>query len=361
MIGFVVGTRPDIVKQSSIIAAAIRLGMPHILIHTGQHWDFEMDGVFFRDFGLPMPHIRCATEGGLFGRRVRAWRQGIKKAHADYGLDALIVYGDTSSALCATQMAKELGIDVIHVEAGLRCHDFLLPEETNRVLIDSMADHYFCPMEYHRNNLNNEGIGEGIHVVGNTVVDALKVTEKLVNGQWDSISSRLDLNGPFIVATIHRVENVDDNKKLLRILDLLSQAASYSGMDVIYPVHPRTRKRIKDMSPHTWSVHIVDPMGYFDYLSLQSRACLVITDSGGIQEETAIMKIPCITVRKSTERQETIDWGGNTLIDVNKITDQEFAELIHEKVSGPGEIQDHEYGENVGEKIIRKLMEIYHG
>ncbi len=305
----VVGTRPNFVKAAPVMDALRVYGVEQTLVHTGQHYDSEMSAEFIDVLGLPQPRFNLAVGSGVHTKQIPEIVRRLQPLLSSCRPDAVFVYGDVNSTLAAALAVSRLGIPVCHVEAGLRSFDRSMPEETNRITIDHASDLLFAHCEDAVTNLKREGVpAERIHLVGNVMIDSLVRFLPLARG-YEMPCARQQ----FALVTLHRASNVDDPCVLKEILKSLSDLSS--ELDVIFPVHPRTRKRIAEFGIDTRSLRVVDPVPYIQCLTLQQRAAVVITDSGGIQEETTYLNIPCITLRASTERPITTIMGTNVLID----------------------------------------------
>jgi UDP-N-acetylglucosamine 2-epimerase (non-hydrolysing) len=313
-VAIVVGTRPEIVKMAPVIRACAARGAPFTLIHTGQHYTFELDGLFFRELELPAPQVNLEVGSGS-----QAYQVGTIVLHLAPVLererpDVLLVEGDTNSVLAGALAANKLGIAVGHVEAGLRSYDRTMPEEINRVLTDHLADWLFAPTAESRELLLGEGItGDRIHVTGNTVVDELE--RQIARAARPELLPRFGVEGGrFALATVHRAENVDREARLRGILRGLEGVARALAMPVLVAVHPRTAARLEALGLGFGAgVRALPPLGYLDFLGLQAEAALVLTDSGGLQEEACTLRVPCVTLRDNTERPESVTAGANLL------------------------------------------------
>lgn len=239
---------------------------------------------------------------------------GVEAVLKREGADVVLVEGDTNTVLAGALAAVKLGVKVGHVEAGLRSYDRRMPEEINRVLADHCSDYLFAPTELSQKNLLHEGIDEGkVFAVGNTVVDALRQNLQIANSKSNVLPS-LGLNdGKFVLATLHRQENVDDKPRFTRLIEALKKIQAELSVPLIYPIHPRAKKQLAAFGLNAGDVRLVDPLDYFGFLQLESKAMLVLTDSGGVQEETCVLGVPCVTLRDNTERPETLDVGANVL------------------------------------------------
>lgn len=320
---FVFGTRPEIIKLAPVIKAARAQNVPYCLIHTGQHYSPEMDAVFFSGLNLPPPDYNLAVGSGSHAAQTAAMLHGIEQKLEVERPDWVIVQGDTNSVLAGALAAAKLCIPVAHVEAGLRSYDRTMPEEVNRVLAGAIATEHFVPTMGARENLLREGVdAESIHVVGNTVVDAVLENRELAAMQACTLSTnRLKKRGYYLV-TIHRPENTDSEATLRHIISSLSALANQRELKMVWPLHPRTRAKIEAyaLSDALKSINqlvVLDPVDYFEMLQLQEHCLVAITDSGGIQEETCILKVPCVTIRQNTERPESITVGANQLVPVD--------------------------------------------
>jgi UDP-N-acetylglucosamine 2-epimerase (non-hydrolysing) len=292
-----------------------------ILVHTGQHYDQKMSELFFEELGIPKPDINLGIGSGSHAVQTAEIMKAIEPVLLEYKPQAMLVVGDVNSTIACGIVAVKLGIKLIHVEAGLRSGDRTMPEEINRILTDSISDLLFCTEKSGVDNLYKEGVSaEKIHLVGHVMIDTLLNNLKKAESSTiiDDLSSQGILNGnSFAVLTLHRPSNVDDLTIFSRILDGLEVVLR--DLPILFPIHPRTRKnlamgnlaaRIQSMS----RLHLMDPIGYLDFLKLTSNAKLVLTDSGGIQEETTVLKIPCLTLRENTERPVTVEIGSNQLV-----------------------------------------------
>jgi len=333
MIYLVAGARPNFMKIAPIARSMRKRGMPHKIVHTGQHYDEEMSGTFFQDLGLPVPDAHLGVGSGTHAQQTGKVMTAFEKVCFRERPCLVIVVGDVNSTVACALVAAKLRIPVAHVEAGLRSFDRSMPEEINRVLTDRISDYLFTTCEDANANLCREGIpAERIHFVGNVMIDTLIEHQKMA--AHSGIRERLGLekNGfpvRYAVSTLHRPSNVDERESLRNILESLN--AIHEKMPVVFPAHPRTIKQLKKfgmmdqvcfledlagMDPRASHERVltIPPLGYLDFLSLMSGASLVLTDSGGIQEETTILGIPCLTLRPNTERPITIREGTNKLV-----------------------------------------------
>ncbi len=315
----VAGARPNFVKIASLVKAM--KGVPaidQVLVHTGQHYDQSMSEQFFDDLEIPRPDINLNVGSGSHAAQTAEIMKRFEPVVAELRPDLVVLVGDVNSTLACALTAKKIGVDVAHVEAGLRSFDRSMPEEINRVVTDAIADLHFITEESARRNLQREGISpEKIFFVGNVMIDTLLAHRE--RAERSSIRIRLGLNGDshrYALVTLHRPSNVDEPTVLGGLLRTLDSLAA--RVTVVFPVHPRTQRSIETNGLReclkSAGVRIVDPLGYLDFLHLMSHATLVITDSGGIQEETTVLGVPCLTVRHNTERPVTTEQGTNYLV-----------------------------------------------
>jgi UDP-N-acetylglucosamine 2-epimerase (non-hydrolysing) len=315
MLAIVLGTRPEIIKCAPVVLEALRRGVPVGIIHTGQHYTPELDEVFFRELDLPAPIGHAHVGSHPAPRQIGLMMQRLYEVFEEIKPTAVMVEGDTNSVLAGALAAYKTGIPVAHLEAGLRSDDWDMPEESNRVLADRISKWLLCPTELQRERLKQEGIvHDGIHVVGNTAVDAALHYSKVAYEKSD-IAERLKVtNRPYALLTMHRPSNVDNPVRLQALLKAINDAASAAGLQVVFPVHPRTKTILTRHSVELGPAFIeTESVGYLDMLRLQCAADIVLTDSGGIQEEACTVRVPCITLRANTERPETIHVGSNML------------------------------------------------
>jgi UDP-N-acetylglucosamine 2-epimerase (non-hydrolysing) len=319
MITLVAGARPNFMKIAPIARELGRRKIPARLIHTGQHFDANMSDVFFRDLGMSTPDVMLGAGGGTQAQQTAAVLVGIEAELTKVRPRLLVVVGDVTSTLASALAAAKLGVPVVHVEAGLRSRDWTMPEEINRVLSDRLSDLLLIPSPDARENLLAEGIAaERIIFVGNVMIDSLHYA---VARPTDVLARlRLDPQG-YAVATIHRPASVDTSAALRATLDALAAAAA--RIPLVFPVHPRTLARLGEFELASEAraisgLRLLEPLGYHDFVTLFSQARLAVTDSGGIQEETTALGIPCLTMRDSTERPITVTEGTNILVGTDR-------------------------------------------
>ncbi len=316
----VVGARPNFMKVAPVWAAlARRARVRQTLVHTGQHYDANMSDVFFAQLGLPEPDENLGVGSGSHAVQTAQIMTGFERLALDRRPDLVLVYGDVNSTVAAALVCAKLLIPTAHVEAGLRSFDRTMPEEINRLLTDQLADLLFTPSHDGDANLQAEGIPKHkIHCVGNVMIDTLARLLPFAAQRWDGPALepwRKALTArPFVLVTLHRPSNVDDAAMLADIMAALVDISR--TFPILFPVHPRTRRRLKESgwSPDAPGLHLIDPLSYLDFLALQQRAAAVITDSGGVQEESTYLGVPCFTVRANTERPITVEIGTNVLV-----------------------------------------------
>lgn len=318
--GVLVGTRPGIIKMAPIYHELVLRGRSVTLIHTGQHYSREMDESILGACGLPKPEFRavrpadCVTHAETTAYMLVE----IEKILLDAKIDFLFVCGDANTNLAGALAARKLHKHVGHVEAGLRSHDWRMPEEHNRVIIDHISDFLFAPSELCVKNLKNENITNGVFETGNTIVDAT-LSAKLKVGQ-NALKYFSEDNKTKVLVTFHREENVDNPDILSSICHSLEILCADPNVEAIWPLHPRTRKRLEefnlfDLVKSINRLQVDPPANYLQFIGLQQTADIVLTDSGGVQEECCILHTPCVTLRKTTERPETVEVGANFLVD----------------------------------------------
>ena len=331
-IAIVVGTRPEIIKMAPVVRACIARSVPYLLLHTGQHYSFEMDDVFFEELGLPRPHRNLEVGSGAQSYQIAAVVSGMAPILEQERPDVVLVEGDTNSVLAAALAANKTGIAVGHVEAGLRSYDRRMPEEINRILTDHLADWLFAPTAGAREILLGEGVAPArVHVTGNTVVDELELQRP--RAERPELFARFGVErGKFALATVHRAENVDVDVRLRSILKGLDDAGKALGIPVLAALHPRTTARMAALGlAASGTVRALPPLGYLDFLGLQAGAAIVLTDSGGLQEEACCLRVPCVTLRDNTERPESVAVGANMLAGADAAKIVACARTMHAK------------------------------
>ena len=324
-ITLIAGARPNFMKIAPIIHAIEYHNktnseqLNYRLVHTGQHYDKNMSDTFFEELNIPHPNVNLACGGGSQAEQTAAIMVAFEKELIANPVDLVIVVGDVTSTMACTIVAKKLNTKVAHVEAGIRSYDMTMPEEINRMVTDSLADLFFTTTSWASGNLIKAGITEDrIHLVGNVMIDTLMANRSKF--KKPAIFNELNLQeGGYIMLTLHRPANVDEISHLKSLMDEI--ICSSNGVPIIFPMHPRTAKLFREVGIEAANLHIIEPLGYLEFNYLVERSKLVITDSGGITEETTVMGIPCMTLRNNTERPETCEIGTNELVgtDVNAI------------------------------------------
>ena len=360
-ITIVAGARPNFMKIAPIIKAIIRHNgegnsISYRLVHTGQHYDKAMSGDFFEQLGIPDPDANLECGGGTQAEQTAAIMVKIEKELLAHKPDLVLVVGDVTSTMACTITAKKLCIDVVHVEAGIRSGDMTMPEEINRMVTDSICDHFFTTSEIANHNLLAQQIDEKrIHYVGNTMIDTLYGNLEKIRKPFFFDEKQLKTNDYFML-TLHRPSNVDDPVKLKSILDAV--IASTKSVPVVFAVHPRTKIILNQLDVVYDSLQLIDPQGYLEFIYLIKNCKGIITDSGGITEEATVLNIPCLTLRNSTERPETITLGTNELIGDDMVKLQDCLSLILENKWKKGSIPLYWDGKT-SERIIEILFRLY--
>lgn len=327
----IVGTRPEIIKMSPIVHECERLGLDFVILHTGQHYSYNMDRIFFEQLKLPDAKHNLDVGSGSHAFQTGKMMIGIEEILENDRPDVVLVEGDTNTVLAGALAAVKLGVEVGHVEAGLRSYDRTMPEEINRVLTDHCSDYLFAPTPKSQGILLGEGLPEKkIFVTGNTIVDALFRNIRLADDS--KILDKLHLSPrEYLLVTVHRQENVDNENSFSSILEGLKLLHRKFGFPVIYPIHPRSLNRLHRTDYEKNGVEFIDPLDYLSFLHLEKNARLILTDSGGVQEEACILRVPCVTLRDNTERPETVDVGANVIAGTRPENIVRMVELMIQK------------------------------
>lgn len=315
-IAIILGTRPEIIKMSPIIRVCEKQYIGYYIIHTGQHYSYNMDRVFFDELELPPAEYKLDTGSGSHGKQTAKMLAGIEEILLTDTPDMVLVQGDTNTVLAGALAASKLHIKIGHVEAGLRSFDRNTLEEINRVLTDHISDYLFAPTCISRQYLLSEGIpNDRIFITGNTIVDSVYQNLDIAKRRVDALETFGIKELEYFLATIHRAENVDNRDRLGGILRGFKLIYDEFRMPIIFPAHPRTIKMIKEFRLDTpKGTLFIEPLGYLEFLQLERSARLVLTDSGGVQEEACILRVPCVTMRDNTERPETVEVGANVVV-----------------------------------------------
>jgi UDP-N-acetylglucosamine 2-epimerase (non-hydrolysing) len=350
----VVGARPNFMKAAPVIRAiSVFNSVDQFVVHTGQHYDFNMSDVFFQELGMSAPEFNLQVGSGSHAQQTAEIMSRFEPVVLQQKPDLVIVYGDVNSTLAAALVCSKLLVKVAHVEAGLRSFDRTMPEEINRVLTDQLADLLLTPSEDGDRNLAREGVdGKKIFQVGNVMIDTLiRMLPRATGSVLEGLPER------FALVTLHRASNVDDLSWLSTMLETLE--ALSRELPIVFPMHPRTRERLSECSSvrTNGTLKLLDPLPYLSFLSLQQRAKLVITDSGGIQEETTFLGVPCLTVRENTERPVTVEKGTNILVGRDLARLQREIKLILAGTRKKGDIPplwDGHAAERIAEVIVAR-------
>lgn len=357
-IAIVLGTRPEIIKMAPVIDEITKNDYECILIHTGQHYDIEMSKQFFEDLNIKVPDYNIGIGSKTAIQQISIIIAQLEEILSEENVDIVLVQGDTNTVLAGALASNKLKIPVGHVEAGLRSFDKNMPEETNRIIADNCSELYFVPTKETAINLQNEGIDHNkIHITGNTIVDAC-FRHKDIAKEKSMLKEKIIFN-EYIALTMHRAENVDDPERLTNIINALLSL----DKNIVFPIHPHTRKSLEELDLYekvvnSNNIQVTNPLGYLDFLYLISNSQLILTDSGGVQEEAITLSIPCITLRYNTERPETITAGGNILAgttsdeisrNINNILDNPDVYKAMQNASNP-------YGDGSSSKQILKII-----
>lgn len=359
-IDIIAGARPNFMKIAPIIEAIkleqqLGANIQYRLIHTGQHYDKNMSDNFFEQLQIPLPDLNLEAGGGTQAEQTANIMIRYEKVLIESSTDICLVVGDVTSTMACSIVAKKMNVKVAHVEAGIRSFDLTMPEEINRMVTDAITDYFFTTSEFANQNLRKNGISENrIFFVGNTMIDTL--LKNLNRLKKPAIYDVLKLKqNNYFVLTLHRPANVDEEGKLK---DLIAQIIKHTqGLTIIFPVHPRTAKIFEGLGIHADTLHTIEPLGYLEFNYLVKNSKAVITDSGGITEETTVMGIPCITLRENTERPETISIGTNELIGINPNAVKPALDKLFAGLWKKGNIPDKWDGKTSG-RIVAKLLEV---
>lgn len=355
LVAHVVGARPNFIKAAPVIAALGRLDVAQRIVHTGQHYDPLLSDVFFRDLGIPTPDVSLGVGSGAQGHQTGALLAALEEAFATERPAWVVAYGDVNSTLAAALVCAKSLIPLAHVEAGLRSFDMTMPEEVNRRVTDILSDLLFVTSPEGLDNLAREGVDVGrAHLVGNPMIDTLLA--HLDRFDPSSVRARLGVPQRYAVATLHRPANVDTPEAAARLVGALRELAA--RVPVVLPLHPRGRATLGAAGLHEVAdLMVVDPLGYLDFLSLVRGAAVVVTDSGGIQEETTVLGIPCLTLRPNTERPITVSHGTNRLVEpeaLGPMVDLALAGGIASPAEGPP-LWDGHAGERIAAILADRL------
>lgn len=359
-ITLVAGARPNFMKIAPIVHAITiarqdNHNLSYRIVHTGQHYDAALSQVFFEQLGIPEPDKNLDVGSGSQAAQTANIMMRFEGELMENPADVVLVVGDINSTMACSIVAKKLGTQLAHVEGGIRSFDLTMPEEINRIVTDSISDHFFTTSEYANDNLRRAGIDESrIHFVGNTMIDTLKAN--LSRFRKPPVWEKLRLQkGNYFVLTLHRPSNVDAGETLEEILRAIARGSN--GFPIIFPVHPRTVNNLSQLSLNLENLIVIEPMGYLEFMYLIQNSIAVVTDSGGIQEETTVLQVPCLTMRKNSERPETIAFGTNELVHSPTDLHSQMNKILEGKWK-KGSIPQLWDG-RAATRIINTLLEIY--
>jgi len=354
-VAHIVGARPNFIKAAPVVNALGRLGRRQVVIHTGQHYDDRMSAVFFRELGLPTPDMDLGIGSGSHARQTAAIMIALEDALPEVDPGLVLLYGDVNSTVAGALVAAKLGYATGHVEAGLRSFDRTMPEEVNRVLTDAVADLLFATSPEAIGNLGREGIDPvKVHLVGNPMIDTLLA--HLDHLDPGPARAAIGVGERYAVVTLHRPANVDGAESARRVVAALDGLAEL--VDVVLPLHPRGRSTLEAAGLRSRdALRVVEPLGYLDFVSLVRGAVLVVTDSGGIQEETTILGVPCLTVRPNTERPITVTHGTNRLVTPERVVEEARRSLADGRAipPEPPPLWDGHAGERIARIVADRL------
>lgn len=359
-ITIVAGARPNFMKVAPIINNIKReqargANIQYRLVHTGQHYDKVMSDTFFDELSIPLPDANLEVGSGTQAVQTAMIMMRFEEELIKNATEVVLVVGDINSTMACSIVAKKLGLQLVHVEAGIRSFDLAMPEEINRMVTDSITDHFFTTSHYANANLSKIGIEkERIHFVGNTMIDTLLANQSKFERPLFFQAKKLKA-GKYLVLTLHRPSNVDD---LVKLQELLTQISSNSrNLPIVFPAHPRTLMNLKKLQSIPVNIELVEPLGYLEFMYMVKNSFCVITDSGGIQEETTVLRVPCLTLRKNSERLETISVGTNELIhSIQELS--RWMDLLYAGNWKSGGIPEMWDGK-ASERIVNKLCELY--
>ncbi len=360
-ITIIAGARPNFMKIAPIIEAIKKnkkqgFNINYRLVHTGQHYDKNLSDTFFEALNIPFPNTNLEVKSGSQAEQTAAIMIGFEKELQQNPCDLVMVVGDVTSTMACTIVAKKQGVKVAHIEAGIRSGDMSMPEEINRIVTDSLTDYFFTTSTYANRNLESLGVSKNnVFFVGNVMIDTLLKNENRLKKPliWNELKLK---EKRYLVITLHRPSNVDEEKTLKKLITQLTSLGK--DFPIIFPVHPRTKKLLQGLSLNFKNLHYIDPLGYLEFNYLVKNAFAVLTDSGGITEETTVMNVPCITLRDSTERPETCDIGTNVLVGNDS---EKISAAFKELVSGnwkQGKIPELWDG-HAAKRIVDHLIDIY--
>jgi UDP-N-acetylglucosamine 2-epimerase len=361
-----VGARPQFIKMGPISRAIETYNVAHadrtiheVLVHTGQHYDYEMSGVFFAELGLKAPDYHLNVGSGTHAYQTGEILKRLEEVLLSERPDSLLVYGDTNSTVAGALAAAKLHIPIAHVEAGVRSFNKAMPEEINRLVTDHVSTFLFCPTATAVNNLEREGITGGVHLVGDVMYDSVLKNVQIAEKRSHILDSLTLQPQTYALATVHRAENTDDPVRFRAIFQALDEIAR-SGLPVVAPLHPRSQQRLASLSLSLTSLRIIKPLSYWDMLWLTRQAKVVLTDSGGVQKEAFFLRVPCVTLRVETEWVETVETGWNVVAGSEHaaIVQKTQAMLQSVVMKRAGQTESQGFGDGcASERILRILTE----
>ncbi len=357
-IGLIFGTRPEIIKMAPVIRECEKRKLDYFIVHTNQHYSYEMDKIFFDELNLPHPKYNLNCGYDSFKKQISFMSKKTIEVLKKEKPDHFLVYADPTSCLAGALAAAKTNVKIHHIEAGLRSNDLKMLEEINRIITGQLADYHFTSLEQAKRNLIEEGTDESkIFVVGNTIVDSVYQNIELAKKN-STILKKLDLEGKeYFLLTFHRAENVDDEERLSKIIKSLELICNKYKLPIVYPMHPRTKKMLNQFNIKVpKEVTVIEPTSFLDFLQLESNSRLVITDSGGIQEEACILNVPCVTLRDNTERPETLEIGSNILSGVEPEKVLECVEVMYNNQRN----WEQPYGDGKSAEKILDILEKNH-
>ena len=314
-IAILLGTRPEIIKMAPVIRECQQRELDYFVLHAGQHYAYTLDRIFFDQLDLPAPRYNLDVGSGSHGQQTGKILAGVEEVLMKARPKVVLVEGDTNTVMAGALAASKLDIKIGHVEAGLRSYDRSMPEEINRVVADHVSDYLFAPTSTSQMNLLAEGIPpQKIHLTGNTIVDSVYQNLEIAQRKVDMLADLGLKSQEYFLVTTHRQENVDSRERLSAIIQGLELVGREYSVPIIFPIHPRTSKMVEKFGLKPSGIDVMEPVGYLEFLQLEADARLVLTDSGGVQEEACILGVPCVTLRDNTERPETLDVGANILV-----------------------------------------------
>ncbi|MCD6404750.1 MAG: UDP-N-acetylglucosamine 2-epimerase (non-hydrolyzing) [Planctomycetes bacterium] len=352
VVASIVGARPQFIKAAVVSRALAAAGIREFLVHTGQHYDYGMSDLFFRELEIPEPRLNLAVGSGSHGRQTAAMLEALEEVFVEMHPALALVYGDTNSTLAAALAAVKLHIEVAHVEAGLRSFNMRMPEEINRILSDKISSLLLCPCQTAVDNLAREGVTDGVHLSGDVMYDAALFYAGRAPG-IDQTCAAEPGEGNFYLATVHRAENTDDASRLGGII----QGLEGLPYPVLLPLHPRTGKRLEELGIHpSGALRLVEPVGYLEMVALQRAARVILTDSGGMQKEALFHSTPCVTLRDETEWVETVEAGWNILTGADP---EKIASAVGRFESAPPVTVCRPYGDGHAGRRIASLVKAH--